>query len=120
VAASPSNDEFVYRLGKAYLKQAQWSFERMKSVDPHTARLPQALARQYLDQGRPDLAAAAFERAATLAPTLPELHLALARIHLDEGRFDDAAREIERELAIAPDSAEARAVGAQIDAARKK
>ena len=120
VAASPSNDEYIYRLGKAYLKQAQWSFERMKSVDPHTARLPQALARQYLDQGRPDLAATAFEQAATLAPTLPEIHLALARIHLDEGRFDDAAREIERELAIAPDSAEARAVGAQIDAARKK
>ena len=120
VAASPSNDEYIYRLGKAYLKQAQWSFERMKSVDPKTARLPQALARQYLDQGRPDLAAAAFEQAATLAPTLPEIHLALARIHLDEGRFDDAAREIERELAIAPASAEARAVGAQIDAARKK
>jgi tetratricopeptide (TPR) repeat protein len=120
VVANPSNDEYIYRLGKAYLRQAQWSFERMRSVDPHTARLPQALARQYLDQGRPDLAAAAFEQAATLAPTLPDIHLALARIHLDEGRFDDAAREIERELAIAPDSAEARAVGAQIDAARKK
>ena len=48
------------------------------------------------------------------------IHVALARIHLDEGRFDDAAREIGRELAIAPDSAEARSVGAEIDAARKK
>jgi len=57
---------------------------------------------------------------AALAHTLPEIHLVLARNHLDEGRFDDAAREIGRELAIAPDSAEARAVGAQIDAARKK
>jgi tetratricopeptide (TPR) repeat protein len=120
VAASPSNDEFIYRLGKAYLKQAQWSFER---IDPWIRTPPVCRRRSHVStsiQGRPDLAAAAFERAATLAPTLPELHLALARIHLDEGRFDDAAREIERELAIAPDSAEARAVGAQIDAARKK
>jgi protein O-GlcNAc transferase len=120
VAAAPSNDEYIYRLGKAYLKLAQSSFERMQSVAPQTARLPQALARQYLDQGRPDLAAAALETAARLGPTLPEIHLLLARIHLDEGRFDDAAREIERELAVAPDSAEARSVGAQIDAARKR
>ena len=119
VTASPDNDEYIYRLGKAYLKQAEWSFGRMRAVDPHTARLPQALARQYLDQGRPDRAAAALEQAAALAPTLPDIHLALARIHLDEGRFDDAAREIERELAIAPESAEARAVQAQIDAARR-
>ena len=120
VAASPANDEYLYRLGKAYLKRAQWSFEQMRAVDPNTARLPQALARQYLDQGRPDQAAAALERAAALGPTLPDIHLALARIHLDEGRFDDAAREVERELAIAPDSAEARALQAQIDAARRK
>jgi len=120
VAATPSNDEYIYRLGKAYLKLAQSSFERMQAVAPQTARLPQALARQYLDQGRSDLAAAELEKAARLGPTVPEIHLALARIHLDEGRFDDAAREIERELAIAPDSAEARAVEAQIAAARKK
>jgi len=120
VAAAPSNDEYIYRLGKAYLKLAQSSFERMRTVDPGTPRLPQALARQYLDQGRPDLAAAALEKAAQLRPALPEIHLMLARIHRDEGRFDDAAREIERELAIAPDSAEARALGAQLDAARKK
>ena len=119
-AASPTNDEYMYRLGRAYLKQAEWSFDRMRSVDPHTARLPQALARQYLDQGRSDLALRAYEQAATLGPTLAGIHLALAQIHLDEGRFDDAAREIERELAIAPDSADARAVRAHIDAARKK
>jgi tetratricopeptide (TPR) repeat protein len=119
VESAPANDEYVYRLGKAYLKLAQWSFQRMRTIDPHTARLPQALARQYLDQGRPDLAAAALEQAARLGPTLPDIHLTLARIHLDEGRFDDAAREIERELAIAPESAEARTLRAQMGAARK-
>jgi Tfp pilus assembly protein PilF len=120
VAAAPSNDEYIYRLGKAYLKLAQESFERMRTVDPRTARLPQALARQYLDQGRSDLAAATLEKAAQRDPNVPEIHLMLARIHLDGGRFDDAAREIERELAIAPESAEAQAVQRQIEAARKK
>jgi Tfp pilus assembly protein PilF len=120
VTASPSNDEYIYRLGKAYLKLAQESFERMRTVDPRTARLPQALARQYLDQGRSDLAAATLERAAQRDPKFPEIHLMLARIHLDEGRFDDAAREIERELAIAPESAEAQALQRQIEAAKKK
>jgi tetratricopeptide (TPR) repeat protein len=120
VESSPANDEYLYRLGKAYLMLAQSSFERMRTIDPKTPRLPQALAHQYLEQGRSDLAAAALEQAATLGPALPEIHLTLARIHLDEGRFDDAAREIERELAIAPDSAEAKEVQAQIEAVRKK
>src|SRR4029078_12071377 len=92
----------------------------MRTVDPRTARLPQALARQYLDQGRSDLAAAALEKAAQRDPKLPEIHLMLARIHLDEGRFDDAAHEIERELAIAPESAEAQTLKSQIEAARTK
>jgi predicted Zn-dependent protease len=120
VAAAPSNDEYIYRLGKAYLKLAQESFERMRTIDPRTVRLPQALARQYLDQGRSDLAAATLEKAAQRDPNVPEIHLMLARIHLDGGRFDDAAREIERELAIAPESAEAQAVQRQIEAAKKK
>jgi tetratricopeptide (TPR) repeat protein len=119
VESSPANDEYLYRLGKSYLKLAQASFERLRAVDPHSARLPQALARQYLDQGRVDQARAALEEAARLDPTLPDIHLTLARIHLDEGRFDDAAREVERELAIVPESAEARALRAQIDTARK-
>jgi protein O-GlcNAc transferase len=120
VELAPGNEEYVYRLGKAYLKLAQWSIERMRALDPKTARLPQSLALAYLDQGRPDLAAAAFAEAAALDDTLPEIHLALARIHLDQGRWQDAAREIERELALAPESAAARELKARIDAARPR
>lgn len=119
VALAPGNDEYLYRLGKAYLKLAQWSVERMRAVDPRTPRLAQALGRQYLDQGRPDLAQAAFEEAARLGPSLEDVHLALARIHLEQERFDMADIEIDRELAIAPDSAAARELKADIDAARR-
>ncbi len=118
VTISPSDPDFRYRLGKAYLKLAQWSFERLRAVAPRSARLPQALGQQYLQQGRPDLALQPFEKAAQLDPTLPGVHLMLARIHLDAKRLDQAAREIGLELALVPDSAMAKQVQRQIAAAQ--
>ena len=115
----PTNDEYVYRLGKAYLKLAQQSYERIRAIAPHSARLAQALGDQYLEQNRRELALEAFERAARIDPALPGIHLALARIHLDEGRLNEAAAEVGRERGIAPDSAAARALQAEIEAARK-
>jgi predicted Zn-dependent protease len=120
VALAPANDEYTYRLGKAYLRLAQGSYERMRLIAPRTARLPQALAQQYLDQGQPDQALASLEEAARLGPTLPEIHLALARIHLEAGRLDEAAAEVDRELAVAPDSRAARDLKTEIEAARKR
>jgi tetratricopeptide (TPR) repeat protein len=115
-ALAPRNGEYAYRLGKAYLRLAQWSFERIVAIDPGSARLPQALGREYLQQGRPDLAVAAFEEAARRNPALPGIQLALARIHYDGGRLQEAARAIERELVLSPHDAEARQVKAVIDA----
>ncbi len=119
VHRSPSDPDYAYRLGKAYLALAQWSFERVKAIDPQSPRLSQALGEQYLDQGRPDLAIRAFQDAAARQPALPGIHLALARIHLEAGRVAEAAREVARELAIAPDSAAARQLKAAIDARGK-
>ena len=118
VELSPGEPEYAYRLGKAYLRLSQRSFERIQAVDPRSARLQQALGGEYLAQGRPDLALRAFAEAAKRDPTLPEIHLALARIHADEGRWDEAAREIALELALTPESREALELKAQIDAAR--
>lgn len=117
---APDSDEYAYRLGKAYLRLAARSYERIRVVNPRSARLAQALGSQYLDQDRPELARRAFEDAARLDPALAGIHLALARIHLREGRWEDAAAEVAREQAIAPESADARALQADIEAARKK
>lgn len=116
----PANNEWAFRLGKAYLKLAQWSYARLAAVRPQSARLAQALAQQYLDQGRRDLAIGALEEAARRDATLPEIHLTLARIHADEGRWNDASRELALELAIVPESAAARDLKAAIDAARTR
>lgn len=119
-ALAPSNDEYLYRLGKAYLQLAQRSYETIRAINPRSARLPQALGEQYLEQNRPDLAQAAFEEAARLDPALPGVHLSLARIHLDGGRLAEAAAEVARERAISPGSAAARALEGEIQAAGKK
>jgi Tfp pilus assembly protein PilF len=115
-ALAPANPDYAYRLGKAYLKLAQWSFERMRAVNPATARLPQALAQQYLDQDRLDFARVSLEEAARRDPSLDEVHLELARIYAQQGNLDQARAEIARELAIAPSSAAALALKAELDA----
>ena len=117
VDLSPQNHEYAYRLGKAYLRLAQSAYERIRALDPKSARLSQALGGQYVAQGRLDLAQRAFEEAAALDPALPDIHLALARIHLHEGRLQEAAREVNLELAIAPESRAARDLQAAVDAA---
>jgi tetratricopeptide (TPR) repeat protein len=119
VELSPADPEYAYRLGTAYLRLSQWAHERISRIDPNSARLHQALGREYQQQGRPDLALRALQQAAQTDPTLPEIHLALARIHFDEGRLDEAAREIERELALVPSSKDALELRARIQAARR-
>jgi tetratricopeptide (TPR) repeat protein len=114
----PSAPESLYRLGKAYLRLSEWSYKRILAIKPNSARLSEALGREYLEQGQPDLALHAYQQAAERDPALPGIHLAIARIHADARRWDDAAREVERELAVAPGSAAALALKARVDAAR--
>lgn len=115
---APSDPEYTYRLGKAYLRLAEWSYKRIRAIDPRSARLSEALAREYLQQGQAELAVGEYQRAAERDPALPGIHLALARIHADARRWDDAIREVERELAVAPGSAAALELKARVDAAR--
>lgn len=115
-ALAPDEPEYTYRLGKAYLRLSQWSFERLKATDPRSARLSQALGGEYIRQGRPDLALAAYQEAVARDPALVEVHLALARLHLDAKRWREAADAVGRALTLAPDSAEGKALQAQIAA----
>jgi tetratricopeptide (TPR) repeat protein len=114
---APSDPESIYRLGKAYLRLSQWAYERLRASHPRSARLSEALGREYLQQGQLDQALRAYQQAAERSPALPGIHLALARIHADAGRWDEAARETERELALVPDSAAALELKARIAAA---
>ncbi len=114
-----ANPEYAYRLGKAYLRLSQWAHARIQAINPRAARLSQALGREYLEQGRADLAERAFQDAIGRDATLADVHLALARIYLADGRLDEAARAVARALVLVPDSKDARALQATVEAARK-
>ena len=113
---APTDPESAYQLGRAYLRLSEWAMQRLRDVDPGSARIYQALGHNYRVQGRADLAVRAFERAAQADPTLPEIHLALAQIHVEQKNWASARVEIDRELAIVPESAGARALQLRIEA----
>ena len=100
----PAEPEYAYRLGRAYLRLSQWAHARIETIDPRAARLSQALGREYLGQGRRDLARRAFAEALSRDPNLLDVHLLLASIDLEDGRLKEAAESINRALALSPES----------------
>ena len=113
---APEDPEYAYQLGRAYLRLSEWAMQRLREIDPGSARIYQALGHNYRVQGRADLAVRTFERAAQADPKLPEIHLALAQIHLEQKNYGEARKEIDRELAIVPESAGARALKQRLEA----
>jgi len=113
---APDDPEYAYQLGRAYLRLSEWAMQRLREIDPGSARIYQALGHNYRVQGRADLAVRAFERAAQADPKLPEIHLALAQIHLEQKNYGEARKEIDRELALVPESAGARALKRRLEA----
>lgn len=117
---APADPESAFQLGRAYLRLSEWAMQRLREVDPASARIYQALGHNYRVQGRTDLAVRAFERAAEADPKLPEIHLALAQMHLEQKNWAAAREEIERELALVPQSAGARELKRRLDAEDKQ
>jgi Flp pilus assembly protein TadD len=113
---APGDPEAAYELGRAYLRLSQWAMERLRDIDPRSARIYQALGHNYRVQGRTDLAVRAFELAARKDPRLPEIHLALAQLHFAEKNWAAARAELEKELALVPESAGALALKQRLDA----
>lgn len=116
VELSPGEPEYAYRLGRAYLRLSQWAHTRIEAIDPKAARLSQALGREYLDQGRRDLARRAFTEAIARDPGLLDVHLALASIDLEDGRLKEAAEAIGRALTLSPESRAAHELKAALQA----
>jgi tetratricopeptide (TPR) repeat protein len=104
----PEDPEYVYGLGRAYLRLSESRLRELRELDPASARSLQAEGHSLRVQGRPDRALETFERAARADPTLPEIHLAMAQIHMEQKRWAEARREIALELAVVPDSAGAK------------
>lgn len=117
---APNDPESAFQLGRAYLRLSEWALQRLRDVDPGSARIYQALGHNYRVQGRLDLAVRAFERAVRADPKLPEIHFALAQIHLEQKNWAAAREEIERELSLVPESAGARELKRRLEAEEKR
>jgi tetratricopeptide (TPR) repeat protein len=102
--------EYAYRLGRVYTQLAVWCVEKMKQLDPRSARVYQALGENYFAQGRLDLAEDFLHRAAEIDPHQPGVHWSLAQVQLRQGNRAEAVQAIEKELAIVPGSAMALAL----------
>jgi tetratricopeptide (TPR) repeat protein len=118
VELAPQEPEYSYQLGKAWTKLSGWSYQQISRVDPHSARLQQALGQEYAVQEKYDLALVAFQKAAQSDPKLPEIHLAIALICLELKRFDEAVAAIEIELRLVPESKSALDAKAKVEAAK--
>lgn len=118
VELSPQEPEYRYQLGRTWTKLSGWSYQRIKQLNPDSARLQQALGQEYAIQERYDLALAAYQRAAKQDPKLPEIHLATAVILLELKRFDEALAEIDLEQKLVPESKAASETRARIEAAK--
>lgn len=118
VVLDPQEPEYSYQLGKALAKLSRWSYQQISALDPHSARLDQALGQDYAVQEKYDLALVAFQKAARLDPKLPDIHLAIALICLELKRFDEALAAIELELELVPESTAAMDTKSKIEAAK--
>lgn len=117
---APQEPEYVYQLGAAYLKLAEWCHREIRQLNPQSVRVYQSLGENYRLRGRTNLAIRAFQRAAQIDPKLPGIHLALAQIYMEREQPGEARREIEQELALVPESLAARALLQRITSGESK
>jgi tetratricopeptide (TPR) repeat protein len=116
---SPADPELRYQLGRAYLRLAQWSYERIRAIDPKSARLSQALGRELAEQGKIDDAIVAFAEAGARDPKLAGVHLTLAQLLASRQRWDEAIAALDKELAISPGNPVVVDFKARLQAARE-
>jgi tetratricopeptide (TPR) repeat protein len=117
VELAPQAPEYSYQLGTAWARLSGWSYGQITRINPHSARLHQALGQDYVMQEKYDLAIAAYQQAAQSDPNLPEIHLAMGLIWLELKKFPEALAEIELELKLVPESQAAVAAKTKIESA---
>ncbi len=118
VQLAPREPNYSFQLWRAWTKLSDWSYRQIIGLNPHSARVQQALGLEYAAQEKYDLALATYQKAARSYPRLPEIHLAIAQIYLEMKKFDEALSEIGVELELVPESKAATETKAKIEAAK--
>ncbi len=107
-AQHPDDPELLFYLGEASSMLMERVFTRIVTAHPDSPRALQLQARNYLAQGRGDLAEPMFRNALKIKPDLPGVHLDLGRILQEQrGDLNAAEQEFLAEAQLRPGSAEA-------------
>jgi len=107
-ARHPDDPEVLFYLGEASSLLMERAFTRIVTAHPDSPRALQLQARNYLAQGRGDLAEPMLRNALKIKRDLPGVHLDLGRILQEQrGDLNGAEQEFRAEAQLWPGSAEA-------------
>ena len=108
---SPSNPDFLSRLGLAYAamgqdERAKREYERALEINPRSLHARIYLGAYFLKNGLWEKAAEQFQEALRIAPEHADALNNLGIAHHQMGRPEEAEAELRKALALRPDSAE--------------
>src|SRR6202046_591349 len=107
LAKSPDDPDLLFYLSRASTALAGQSLDRLRSVDPNSARGHQALGQTDYEMKMLPEAAKEYEQALALRPDLPGLRLELGQVFAAGSEWAKAEEQFRGEARLQPGSAEA-------------
>jgi tetratricopeptide (TPR) repeat protein len=107
LAKSPDDPDLLFYLSRAATALAGQSLDRLRAVDPNSARGHQALGQTDYEMKMLPEAAKEYEQALALRPDLPGLRLELGQVFAAGSQWAKAEEQFRGEAKLQPGSAEA-------------
>jgi tetratricopeptide (TPR) repeat protein len=107
LAKSPDDPDLLFYLSRASTALAGQSLDRLRSVDPNSARGHQALGQTDYEWKKLPEAAKEYEQAIAMRPDLPGLRLELGQVFAAGSAWAKAEEQFRGEAKLQPGSAEA-------------
>jgi tetratricopeptide (TPR) repeat protein len=107
LAKSPDDPDLLFYLSRAATALAGQSLDRLRSVDPNSARGHQAVGQTDYEMKMLPQAAKEYEQAIAMRPDLPGLRLELGQVFAAGSEWAKAEEQFRAEARLQPGSAEA-------------
>jgi len=107
LAKSPDDPDLLFYLSRAATALAGQSLDRLRSIDPNSARGHQALGQTDYEMKMLPQAAKEYQQAIALRPDLPGLRLELGQVFAAGSEWAKAEEQFRGEAKLQPGSAEA-------------
>lgn len=107
LAKAPDDPDLLFYLSRASTALAGQSLDRLRSIDPNSARGHQALGQTEYEMKRLPEAAKEYEQAIAMRPDLPGLRLELGQVFAAGSEWAKAEEQFRGEAKLQPGNAEA-------------